>query len=134
MKGQAGVEYLIIISVALLILFPLIYNANKLLIAYEDENKISSAKNAVKKLGENADWVFSQGSPAKITIEVYIPKGIDEISIDNSTISFKVKTSSGVSDVFYETIAPLNGVIQSKSGYYFISLTAHESYVNVEVV
>ena len=134
MKAQAAEEYLIIVSVALLILIPVIYQANKLLIAYKDDNKISSAKNTVDKLGEIADWVFSQGPPAKRTIEIHIPQGVEEISLDNKTINFKIKTSSGFSDAFYETVSTLQGNIPTNSGNYFVALTAYDDYVDISMV
>ncbi len=134
MKGQVAVEYLIIISVALIILLPLSLYINQSLIGYRDETKISRAWNAVNKLGENADWVFSQGPPAKKTIEIYIPDDVDEISFDNKTVLFRVKTSAGISDVFYVTVPELKGSLPEYGGYYFVSLTAFSNYVNISVV
>lgn len=131
MKGQVAQEYLIIISVAMLILIPVIYHANNMLISYRDENKISSAKNSVNKLGETANWVFSQGPPARLTVEIYIPKDVENISLDNKTINFEVRTSSGLTDVFYETIAELDGSIPETNGYYRVAVVAHENYVNI---
>ena len=134
MKAQAAVEFLIIVSVALMIILPVTFYAKQSLIGYKDDTKISLAENTVKKLGESVDWVFSQGPPAKLTLEIYIPNDVNEISLDNKTILFKVKTSAGVSDVFYETVAPLNGSLPITSGYYFVSLTAYRDYVNITVV
>ena len=133
MKAQAAEEYMIIISVAILILIPVIYQANKLLIAYRDDNKISSAKNTVDKLGEIADWVFSQGPPAKRTIEIHIPKGVEEITLDNKTINFRMETTSGFSDVFYETVSHLLGTLPTVTVYYFVVLTAYDDYVDISL-
>jgi len=134
MKSQVAVEYLIIVSVAFMILIPLVLFLNQTFIGYSDDNKLSKADTAVKKIGHTADWVYSQGPPAKQTIEVYIPKDIDGVSLNNNTIEFKVRTSAGVSDVYYETVAPLNGTIPLTSGYYFLSLTAFQDHVNISVV
>jgi len=133
-KAQTSVEYLLIISVALLILIPVIYYANKMLIAYEDDNKISSAKNTVRKLGESVDWVFSQGSPAKLTVEIYIPKGVEGLTLNNKTINFQIKRTSGISDVYYETIADLTGTLPTNRGYYYVAITAYEDSVGFEIV
>ena len=134
MKSQAAIEYLIIVSVAFMILIPLGVYVNQSLIGYRDNNKISKAWNTVKKLGQSADWVYSQGPPAKISLEVYIPDDLEEVSIDNKNILFRVRTSAGISDVFYVTVPSLNGTIPSNSGYYFVSLTAFADYVNISVV
>ncbi len=134
MRGQVAVEYLIIISVSLIIIIPLSLYMNQSLMGYRDDTKISRAWNAVKKIGESTDWVYSQGPPAKLTLEIYIPNDVDEISFDNKTVLFRVRTSSGVSDVFYNTVPEIQGSLPEKSGYYFISLTAFPNYVNVSVV
>lgn len=131
MKAQVAVEYLIIISVAILVLLPLIIYANEMIRNYNEETKISLAKNAVKKLGESADWVYSQGQPAKLTVEVYFPEGIAQTSLENNTILLRMKILSGFSDIYYNTISPLNGSIPSIPGYYTVSLIAYQNYVNV---
>ncbi len=134
-KAQSAIEYYTIVAIALLILLPLSVYVYQLLYQYGDDTKISHAKNAVKELGETADWVFSQGPPAKYTFSsFYIPEGIEEISLDNNVILFKVKTSAGTSDIYYQTIGPLNGSIPTKSGYYPISITASGNNVTISVV
>lgn len=131
MKAQTAVEYFIIITVAFLILLPLILYMNELIISYNDETRISLAENAVKKIGENADWVYSQGQPARRTFEVYMPGSIDQASLENKTILIRVKTSAGATDSYYNTISPLNGSLPSSEGYSKISLTAFQNFVNV---
>jgi hypothetical protein len=134
MKGQVAVEYMIIVSVALTILLPLSLYINQSLMGYRDDTKISRAWTTVKKIGESVDWVYSQGPPAKLTIEIYIPDDVEEISFENKTVLFKIRTSSGISDAFYQTVPELKGSLSEKSGYYFVSLTAFPNYVNVSVV
>jgi hypothetical protein len=134
MRAQAATEFLIIVSVALTILIPLILLVNQSFISYRDDTKISLAKEAVKKLGENADWVYSQGPPAKVTIEVYIPEDVVETSLENKMILYKIRTSAGITDVYYYTVPNLNGTLPNKAGYYYVSLTSYTNYVNISVV
>ena len=134
MEGQAAIDYFSIISIAFMILIPLSIYVNQLLNNFRDDTRISLARDAVKRLGENADWVYSQGPPAKRSLRIRIPDGIEEVSLDNRTILFKVRTSAGVSDVYYETIPSLNGSLPDKEGDYIVSLTAFEDYVNISVV
>ena len=133
MKAQAAAEYLVIIAIALTILVPLILYSSQSLISYKEDVKVTTARNVVNKLAESANWVYSQGPPARLTVNVCIPEGVQEISL-NKILMFKMKTSAGITDVYRETIATLNGSIPSKSGCYFISLVAHEDYVNITVV
>ena len=135
MRAQAAVDYFTIVSVALLILIPLILYINQLLTGYRDDIRVSLAEDTVNKLGESVDWVYSQGPPAKLTLEnIFIPEGIEETSLDNNMILFRIKTSAGIPDVYYETVPSLDGSIPSKSGYYQISLTAYENNVTINVI
>ncbi|MDI6825579.1 MAG: hypothetical protein QMD36_00040 [Candidatus Aenigmarchaeota archaeon] len=134
MKAQAASEFLIMVSVALTILIPLILLVNQSLMDYRDNTKISLAKEAVRKLGENADWVFSQGPPAKVTVEVYIPEDVVSASLNNKMILYQIRTSAGVTDVYYYTVSNLTGTLPEKSGYYFVSLTSFSKYVNITVI
>lgn len=133
MKGQAAIDYFSIVVIALMILIPLSLYVNQLLNNYRDDVKISLAKDAAKKLAENADWVFSQGPPARVSILVRIPDGIEEASLENKTVLFKVRTSAGVSDVYHTTIAPLDGSLPTKGGEYKFYLTAIEDHVTINI-
>ena len=88
MKAQVAVEYLIIVSIAFMILIPLVLYLNQTFIGYSDDSKLSKADETAKKIAHTADWVYSQGPPAKQTIEIFIPKDVDEISLNNKTIEF----------------------------------------------
>jgi hypothetical protein len=134
MKSQAAIEYYTIISLALIILLPLSVYVYQLLNEYGDDTNLSLAKDTVNKLGENADWVFSQGPPAKISLEVYIPKGVEHVYLDNKMILFNMRTTAGITDVYYQTICNLTGSIPIKSGHYPISIVANVNDVNISVV
>ena len=134
-KAQSAMEYYTIIVIALIILLPLSVYVYQLLYQYGDDTKISVAKDAVNELGGTADWVFSQGPPARYTFKsFYIPGGIENASLDNGMILFKVKTSAGITDIYYQTIATLDGSIPSESGYYPIAVIAHDNNVTIKVV
>jgi hypothetical protein len=134
-KAQSAMEYYTIIALALVILLPLSVYVYQLLNQYRDDAKISVAKDAVNELGETADWIFSQGPPAVYTFQsFYIPEGIESIDLNDNGIIFKIRTSAGVSDIYYNTISPLDGSIPSKSGYYPIAVIAYENNVTIKVV
>ena len=134
MRGQAAIDYFSIVVIALMILIPLSLYVNQLLNNYRDDTRISLAKDAAEKLAENADWVFSQGPPARVSLLVRIPDGIESVSLENKTILFKVRTSAGISDVYHNTVANLTGSLPTKGGEYRISLTAMDNYVNISVI
>ncbi len=133
MKAQASVEYLVIIGLALAILVPLILYSNQNLLGYKEDVKISSAKAAASKIAESANWVYSQGPPARLTINVCIPEGVEEVLLD-SMVLFKLKTSAGIVDIYSDTIPMLNGSVPTNNGCYFIALIADKYSVNITVV
>jgi hypothetical protein len=133
MKAQVSIEYLIIVSVALMVLLPLILYARTTFSGYAENNKISLARSAVDKLGGGVNWVYSQGPPAKLTLQLCIPD-LEEISLENRTILFKIETSAGISDIFYETVPELDGYLPTREACYPIQLVAYETYVDISVV
>ncbi|MBD3155265.1 MAG: hypothetical protein GF368_01255 [Candidatus Aenigmarchaeota archaeon] len=134
MKAQVGVEYLIVTGIGLTLMLISVGYLYSTYQDYSDENKISLAKNSVNKIGETADLVFSQGPPAKMKIEIRIPKGIQEISFSNKTVLFKVDTGPGVNDISYNTVPQIVGHLPTNRGNYYVSLSAEEDYVNISVV
>lgn len=134
MKAQSASEFMIIISATLVLLLPLIFFLNESLMGFRDDTKITLTENVVNKLGESIDWVYSQGTPARLTLEVYVPDGIVNVSMKNRSIFYEVDTSSGVNTIYYDTIPPINGTLPVERGYYKISLIAFDDYVNISVV
>jgi len=135
MKAQVAVEYLIIIGVAMMILLPLSLYLNQTLMGYKDDTKLSKGWNTVRELGQNADWVHSQGPPAKVTVEIYVPEDVVEVSLDNNMILYRVRTLAGITEVYYDTVPALNGTLPDKSQYYYISVTAiNQTHVDFRVV
>jgi len=133
MKIQVALEYLIIISFALMVLIPyLLYlqNASQNL---KEDNNLVIASNSLKKIGEMADWVFSQGEPARIEVLVQIPPNVEEISFNGKVMIWKIRTSAGLSDIYYISIANLTGSLPTKPGYYKILIQAIENGVNISV-
>lgn len=133
MKAQAALEYLIMVSLALMILLPYILYSSQLLLEYQEENNLAMAKNAVAKIGQTADWVFSQGEPAKMSVEIFIPDGITSIQLLNKTIVFKIKRTSGISDVFYVSATNITGYLPTTQGYYIVHLSAENNNVRITV-
>jgi hypothetical protein len=133
-KSQAATEYLVIIAVGMAILIPMAVYLNDMYIAYKDGSNIASAKTAADKIASLANWVYSQGKPAKVVTSIYLPDGIERVEIENKTITFKMKTKSGPVDVSEETITSLEGSLPSSKGFYNVAIIAEDDFVNITVV
>jgi hypothetical protein len=133
MKAQVAIEYLMIISFALMILLPFFLHLQTVSSNLSDDVNSAIAFYSMKKIGEMADWVYSQGEPAKITFLIQIPKNVEEISFNGKIMIWKVRTSSGISDISYTSIANLTGSLPTKPGYYNVLAQATENGVKISV-
>lgn len=131
MKGQTAFEYMIIAMFVLAFLTPIWIYITQLQAQTSDEFALSYAKNAVTQIAKKADLVYSQRMEAKIRMEVYVPRGVEEVNISGNEINMRVATRSGPVDVFATSIAQLQGGLPAQEGLYNVLIKAEGSYVNV---
>jgi uncharacterized protein (UPF0333 family) len=134
MRGQAAFEYLLLFSLILGILSFLTFYAQQMTDRNREEIMISNAAIAVNKIVEASDIVYSQGKPSQITFSIYIPEKVNSIVFSNKMIIMKIGVSSGFSDIFATSKAPLQGHISINSGSKRIRVKAEENYVNITEV
>jgi len=133
MKLQIATEYLIIVSFTLMVLIPYIlylYSASQ---QYQEQSSLTIASESVRKIGEACDWVYLQGEPAKLTLKIVIPKNVENITFMKETIIWRVRSSSGVSDIYYNCLANITGYLPNVEGEYLISVEAIKGGVNISV-
>ena len=131
MRAQTAFEYLVIAMFVLAFLTPIWVYLFQLQGQTSDEFSVSYAKNAVTQIAKKADLVYSQRMGARIKIEVYIPRGVEYINITGNEINFRVRTSSGSTDVFATSIAQLQGSLPTQEGLYWVLIKAEGDYVNI---
>jgi uncharacterized protein (UPF0333 family) len=131
MRGQVSFEYMMIFGLAIAFAIPVWLYVTSLQQDTGQELSLSYARNAVNQITSSADLVYSQGPPAKVRLNVYIPSGIESVNITNRTISFRMRTSAGLSDVFSSSVANLSGTIPQEEGMYWIKVESMGDYVNV---
>jgi hypothetical protein len=133
MKSQIAVEYLMIISFAIMVLLPFFLHLQTASLSLSEDTNSAIAFYSMKKIGEMADWVYSQGEPAKITFLVQIPRNVEEISFNGKIMTWRIRTSSGISDISYISVANLTGSLPVRPGYYNVLVQAIENGVNISV-
>jgi uncharacterized protein (UPF0333 family) len=136
MRGQSAFEYLIIVSLVITFLIPVWAYVLSTQQSTTDELSLTYADNAVKKIADTASLVYSQGPPAKVTVRLYIPGGVENITVINNTITLRLRTSSGFNDVTDISTARLNlteGMesILSEEGIYLIKIEAKDNVVQI---
>jgi hypothetical protein len=117
--------------IALSILSVLVLYSQQITERNREDIRIANAITAVNKIAEASNIVYTQGKPSQITLSVYIPEMINSIEFNNNLIIMKVNISSGISDIFASSKAPLQGSISVKSGVKKIKVIAEENYVNI---
>ena len=132
MKAQAAIEYMMIISIVMVIIIPLFFLVNTYMYEGKEELKLKALEDSVESLAEASDMVYFQGYPAKMSVKLYVPEGVTLAEVNENIIRVRIKTSSGEIDVIGVTQANLTGSLPTTSGIHTITLAAQEDgLVNV---
>lgn len=131
MRAQTAFEYMVIAILILAFLTPIWLYVSQVHNESAEQLSLTYAKNAVKKIVENADLVYSQRLGAKVKVGVYIPSGVEEVNITGNSVIMKVYSSSGVVDIFETSTANLNGTLPATSGFHWVLIEAKGDYVQI---
>lgn len=115
MKGQAAIEYMVIVALSLAILVPTLLYVEQTKSNVESELKLNYAQQAVNEMRDAADLAYAQGPPAQFYVEVLVPAGVNSVSIRGNIISVYLDTSHGLSEVYAHTAGNVTGSLQSFS-------------------
>jgi len=132
-RGQAAIEYFIIATMVMLFMVPIWVHITSIQSQTTVELSLSYAQNTVKQITDVSSLVHSQGSPAKMNIKVYIPSGVQNVSITDKTLSFFMWTDSGTTEIWHTSAAPMQGVdnIPTKEGYFYLDIISRDTYVEI---
>lgn len=132
MKLQVAMEYLFIVGIVLMFLIPVWVHTTTTQNQASEDLSISYAQAALDKLAATADLVYSQGPPAKVTQNVFVPPSTKSFYTNGKVIILFVSTSSGNSDVWKITKANLVSELPQDEGYYLFTVESiNESYVSI---
>jgi hypothetical protein len=130
-RGQSAIEYLIITAFAFLLLIPIV------LIAYTQSARFTNdvAAAQVQKVGNQivdaAHQVWYAGPPAKTTLTLYFPDGIDLITIQDRAIVFTMQGTGGQYEYAVYSDANLTGALPTFNGLHNVVVEATGDGVNV---
>jgi len=130
-KAQISLEFLIVVGFAFLLTIPLV------IIFYKQSENINIALTAsqldkvVSEIRDAADEVYYLGSPSKKTVTVYLPKGVQSISVTANKIVFVVDSPSGDYELVKWSAANLTGSIQTYHGIHHVRVEAFDTYVSI---
>jgi uncharacterized protein (UPF0333 family) len=128
-RAQTSIEYLIIVGfafAAIAILFIVYYEHDA---STKAQVMVSQVDRIAKKVVDSAESVYFMGAPTRSRLKVYMPSNIEEITITNNEINFRVRTAEGISDLDYSTEINITGNLSSSQGIKYISVIAQPGNV-----
>ena len=128
-KSQASMEYLAIMGIVLLLFIPLTVIYFSYSAQAQDQIIDEQINNIGNKIISSSEEVFYYGNPAKTTININMPKKIEEIIITDYEINFRIRKSSGISDMAYISDIPIKGTIKNYQGKHTITIESKGDYV-----
>ena len=125
-RGQAALEYLILIGVLLVLLISLF---NYVFYHSAQNLKIDQAEDTVQTLGKTADTLYALGPGNRDFIYVNIPSSVRETRVEENLIMIRLYLFGGESDFYVLTDAQVNGTLPTEKGRHKIKLEMLDSGV-----
>jgi len=126
-KGQVGMEYMMIMGFVTLAIMSILAFAVFYSDQIKDRIKLNQVEGFAIQLISSAESVFFAGTPSKTTVSLYLPEGVEQITVAADYIVFDVRTSSGINTRVFNSKVPLTGAIPITEGLKKISLEAQST-------
>lgn len=130
-RGQAALEYMVMLGFAIMIILPLWLYVNSSIGDTAGELDLTYARVAVDKVKDAADSVYVQGPPASIYLDLDMPGNIQSATVSGREIQIKLSTKGGVADVYAVSLATLQGSLPTRAGRVRVLVKAETGFVNV---
>lgn len=139
MRGQASLEYMIMLALSLVVFSTILYVTGTLISTSSVQVGVDASARAVNKMREAADFIFIHGHPSRTKINVYIPPSIEEIAILGSNNSIRARVSIGhtYTDIYQVTKGNIQGDLSPivREGYWVIRVeSSSDNTVNMTVL
>ena len=130
--AQVSVEYMALIGFVTLITIPLVIIYS----TYSQQSKesITSAQihQVAKKIVDAAESVYYLGEPSQTTLKVNIPDDVVDVDLSYGyEVVFKVKSTSGISDIVQVSSVNITGSLPTNRSSYSIIVKALSDHVEV---
>ncbi len=130
-KSQTGLEYLMVASIALLMLVPIMIEGWRATTQLDNSINIQKAQDAVSQISDAAKTVYFQGAPSAMTINVDFPKDIILSNVSGKEIYLRMKLKESSTDVVDFLDFNVTGNISNISGIHEIYLEALPNVINI---
>ena len=122
--AQSGLEYMIIVIIAMLLITPVVLRGTSMLTDMKQEMNVMGAKSAINDMGDAFESVFAQGEPAKITLGVRFPERINVTTVGPREIMIRLNSYGGTTDIVNMFDFNVTGNLPQDNGYYEVVVNA----------
>ena len=122
--GQVSIEYLIIVGMTVLLLFPLLYVFYSNSQSFQGQVTATQTSQIAKKVVDAADSVYYLGPPSQQTLSVVFPDGIKNVTILGNSVSFLISGAGAKYEVVEWSAANLTGNLSPSQGVHQITVSA----------
>ena len=129
MRGQTAVEYAVMVAIALIILIPIWMSVYNSVSVTREGLQSSYALHAVSRLKAAADAVYVQGEPAKFTVIVILPEGVESVGISDYEIFVRLSNKAGTTDAIATTLGPVTGNLSASPGTHRVTVRMNDTQI-----
>lgn len=129
--GQAAIEYLAMVGIALLLTAPLVIEVQQASMDLQQSYQHAQTKNALNNIEEAATLVNAQGKPAQVTFRIQLPSNILQTNVTDQYLHIRRKIRGKPHDTYNILDFNVSGTIPETKGVYAMTAKAEEDYVNI---
>ncbi|MCK4551001.1 MAG: hypothetical protein KAT91_03530 [Candidatus Aenigmarchaeota archaeon] len=129
--GQAAMEYLVVVSMALFLLTPVLLMGQNAIDGLRKDSNTLIARQTLNKFAEASELVYAQGPPAAVTIKAQLPANINETLFVENMIIMRLKLYGRTGDIISSLDFNVTGNIPNEPGTYQINIRAIDNGVNI---
>lgn len=134
MKGQAALEYMIVLGVALAVAMPFVVKAQSSVVDIRSSVSIVQSQDTLNDIDVAVRTVGAAGEPAARTIEARFPDNLKSSDVRNNSVSIVLNTPSGDQRLSRSFKTNLTGSLPQQPGSYLVRVRALDGEVDIEVV
>ena len=134
MKGQAALEYMIVLGIALTVAMPFVMKAQSSVVDIRSSVSVVESQDTLNDIDVAVRTVDAAGEPAARTVEARLPDNLRSTEVRNNSISIFLTTPSGNQRLSRTFDAELTGSLPDSPGLYLVRVRAKDGEVEIEVV
>lgn len=134
LSGQAAMEYMSIVGIALLLLAPIILAAERSVKDMNNDSGMMLAREALNKMANAAEVVHAQGPPSTMTVEIQFPPRMLRGIATGQMLLIEVPAGEKSSDVVSVLDFNVTGTLPPAGGVHKMRIEAMYDKVNITAV